>query len=281
MNHDEVKRHALGNPGLPRAVRLNVFLAHANVASRRQADQLIASGQVQVNGQIVKTLGTKVDPRHDKIQVNGKSVAAAPAAFEYYLLYKPRGVLSTTADDRGRKTVRQLVPSSQRLYPVGRLDRDSEGILILTNDGDLTHRITHPSFHVAKTYDVWVRGLVTPTVLEKWRQGGQIVDEKAVRPMQVMMKRQDGHTTYLQVVLHEGRKRQIREVARHFRLTVVRLIRTAFGPLTLGTLQPGQWRTLTPREVTGLRQASAPRTIEHGSTRSAKSNSSTWSQSSR
>ncbi len=234
-------------------MRLQKYLAHAGVASRRAAEIYITAGRVSVNNQTVTELGTKVNPQRDKIFVDGKRVKL-PQQHVYIILNKPRYVLSTTQDGWGdRKTVLDLVDVPARIFPVGRLDFESEGLILLTNDGEIAQRLTHPSFEHEREYEVLVNGTPTKDVLRRWRRGGFEVDGKPVAPMEVSPLRSDA-PGWLRIILKEGRKRHIREVARQLNHPVIILVRVRFGPLKLGNLKPGAWRHLSPREVDMLNQ---------------------------
>ncbi|HMQ52218.1 MAG TPA: pseudouridine synthase [Anaerolineae bacterium] len=232
--------------------RLQKVLAHAGVASRRACETLIEQGQVSVNGRIVTELGVKVDPLRDVITVDGERIARPVKEALYILLNKPRNVLSTVGDERGRKTVLDLVDLPERVYPVGRLDQQSEGLILLTNDGDLTQRLTHPRHHVEKEYHVLVSGRPTTPTMARWREGGIVVDGRPVGPAQVERMKYEGSDTWLRIILTEGRKRQIREVAKTLGHRVRMLRRVRLGPIRLGNLKPGAWRYLTAREVQQL-----------------------------
>jgi len=236
-------------------LRLQKFLAQAGLASRRGAEDLIRQGRVKVNDQLVTRMGVKVDPAKDKISVDEAVINLPKKPHTYLMLNKPRYVLSTTRDEQGRrKTVLDLVKSDARLFPVGRLDYESEGLILLTTDGDLAQKLTHPSCRHEREYHVLVKGDPAPQTLRRWRAGGFVVDGKPVGPMQVERLTNAG-PGWLRVVLREGRKRQIRAVAESLGHPVVNLIRVRFGPLKLGKLKPGAWRPLTPREVDMLRRS--------------------------
>src|SRR5512135_212092 len=196
--------------------RLNKFLAHAGVCSRREADRFIAEGRVRVNGRVVEELGTKVDPARDKVEVNGRYVNAGPgeagAAPLYILLYKPAGPVVTVKDPFGRPTVMDLLPRlPTRVYPVGRLDADSEGALLLTNDGELAHRLMHPRFGVGKVYEVRVEGEPSEEDLEKLRKG-VFLEGRRTAPARVKIVRASARRALLALEIHEGRKREIRKM---------------------------------------------------------------------
>ncbi|NLG68331.1 MAG: rRNA pseudouridine synthase [Firmicutes bacterium] len=242
-------------------VRLHKWLAQAGVASRRASEALIRQGRVAVNGQTVTAMGWSIDPGRDRVTVDGRPVAPPPGAGEmvYILLHKPRGLVSTARDERGRPTVVDWVRSrggpGVRLFPVGRVDLDSEGLLLLTNDGELAYALTHPSRQVPKTYRVTVRGAITDEALQRLRQGVELEDGRA-RASSLRLIRRSPDGGELAITLHEGRKRQVRRMCQSVGLTVRRLVRVRLGPLDLGTLAPGQWRYLGPDEVARLRRAS-------------------------
>jgi len=233
--------------------RLHKVMARAGVASRRKCEELIAAGRVTVNGEVISTPGRQVDPTRDHIEVDGKPIAAV-AEHSYVLLYKPAGYLSTVHDPQGRPTVLDLVHVPQRLYPVGRLDLTSDGLLLLTDDGDLAQRLTHPSYEHEKEYEAWVDGQPTPHTLERLCQGIELEDG-FTWPAQVTVLRQERGGTWLRLVIHEGRKHQLRRMCEAVGHPVRRLIRVRMGPLTLAGLLPGQYRALTKAEVAQLRES--------------------------
>lgn len=232
--------------------RLQKVLAHAGVASRRRAEEMIAEGRVKVNGEVVTQMGTKVNPRRDVIQVDGQTVGK-PERPVYLLLNKPRGVLSAARDVRGRKTVVNLVQSRSRLYPVGRLDLDSEGLMLLTNDGALALRLAHPRYEHEKEYRVLVAGTPDEEALARLR-GGVGLEGGRTRRARVEVERASEGGTWLRIVLREGRKRQIRRMVEAVGYRVVRLIRVRMGPLRLGDLAPGAYRPLTRGELAAIRR---------------------------
>lgn len=243
------------------AERLQKILSQWGIASRREAEAMIRSGQVQLNGAIAQ-LGDKADPHADIIWVKGQPLSPTQRPEPHYLLlHKPLNVLSTCKDPRNRLTVLDLLPHSlqqgQGLHPVGRLDADSTGALIITNDGQLTCALTHPRHHVPKTYQVVVKGQPNPGSLRQWRQGIVLSGRKTL-PCQVTVEGNGSpKSTQLQIILKEGRNRQIRRVAEHLGHPVQSLHRTAIGPITLGSLLPGQHRPLTSAEVKQLKQLTA------------------------
>ena len=229
--------------------RLQKVLARAGIASRRASEEMIQAGRVTINGQIA-ALGDKVADS-DRIELDGIPVLRDPNLV-HYLLHKPREVVSTASDTENRQTVVDLVPSGIRVYPVGRLDADSEGLIILTNDGDLTHRLTHPSFGVPKEYLVHVEGIPQRSALRSLREGIQLEDGMTA-PAQVSMPDQ----RLLKITIHEGRNRQVRRMCAAIGHPVVRLVRVRIGPVTDSSLTAGSWRELTNEEVRSLYQAAA------------------------
>ena len=232
------------------AERLQKVLASAGIASRRKAEKMIRAGRVQVNGRVVQQMGLRVDGQRDDIRVDGHPISRQKHPV-YLLVNKPRGVVSTVHDERGRPTVVDLVGSDERLYPVGRLDMDSEGLMLLTNDGDLAHVLTHPRFAHEKEYRVLVRGQPTRIEMRELRQGVSL-DDGLARPDRATLLKQDAQGTWLSIVIHEGRKRQIRRMLAAIGHPVVRLVRARMGPLELGQLGPGESRPLTEVEIMAL-----------------------------
>lgn len=228
--------------------RLQKVLARAGVASRRASEELIAGGRVEVNGDVA-ALGRRVDPEVDRIAVDGAPVGVR-SGLVHYLLNKPAGVISAASDPHGRPVATDLVPPEPRVYPVGRLDADSEGLLLLTNDGELTLRLTHPRFGVDKEYLVAIDGTPRPGTLRRLREGIDL-DDGPTAPARVS---QVGPGV-LRIVLHEGRNRQIRRMCAAVGHPVTRLVRTRIGPLRDGSLAPGQWRALEVPEVRALERA--------------------------
>ncbi|MGH9164030.1 MAG: pseudouridine synthase [Acidimicrobiales bacterium] len=231
--------------------RLQKVLSRAGFGSRRACELLIAGGRVTVNG-TVAGLGRRVEAEADKVAVDDIPVGLR-AGLVYYLLNKPRGVVTTAADPQGRPTVVELVPLEPRVFPVGRLDADSEGLLIITNDGELTHRLTHPSFGVEKQYLAEVNGTPTLQVLRRLRDGVEL-DDGPTAPAKVSSVAPNA----LRITIHEGRNRQVRRMCAEVGHPVVRLVRTRIGPLAERGLRPGQWRPLTLAEVRALETAVKP-----------------------
>ncbi len=232
--------------------RLQKILARAGFGSRRNCEELIRQRRVLVNGQIA-ILGQKANPEQDQITVDGQPVRT-DRSFTYIALYKPRGVLSAERDDSGRlRTVRDLVPLPGHLYPVGRLDLKSEGLILLTNDGELANLLTHPRYEHPKEYYVDLEGHPEDEALERWRRG-LFVDGRRTAPADVSVVGRKKDYTRLRIVLREGRKRQIRKIAAQLGYPVRRLIRVRIGPVQLGDLQPEQWRPLSKSELKQLRK---------------------------
>ncbi len=233
--------------------RLQKLLAAAGVASRREAEELIRAGRVAVDGQVVTELWTKVDPDEVTLSVDGKPIALHPEKV-YVLLNKPRGYTSTTQDPHAKRVIVDLVKDiGASLYPVGRLDVDTEGLLILTNDGDFTYKMTHPSHQVPKTYRADVRGLVAEQTAHHLATG-VVLDDGITAPAKVRLIGVNTlrETSVIELTIHEGRKRQIRRMLDTVGHPVIRLTRIKLGNLTVGDLRPGEWRFLKPEEVEEL-----------------------------
>ncbi len=235
--------------------RLQKILARAGYGSRRACEELIAARRVRVNGQIVQ-LGGKADPARDQITVDGAPIAGAEPLV-YIALNKPRGVLSAVEAPDPRPTVRDLVPVAGSIYPVGRLDVDSEGLILLTNDGELANRLTHPRYGHEKEYRVLVARHPDPDQLDAWRRGVVLDDGYRTEPAQVSLDEPFGKGAWLRIVLREGRKRQIRETGAQIGLPVVRIVRVRIGSLRLGALKPREWRYLREAEVAALKVGEA------------------------
>ena len=233
-------------------LRLQKVLAQAGLGSRRVCEDLIERRRVRVNGEVA-VLGRRVDPEADVIEVDGAQIGVK-AGLVHYLLNKPAGVITTAADPQGRPTVVDLVPPEPRVFPVGRLDADSEGLLLLTNDGDLTHRLTHPSFGVDKEYLVEVEGEPHRGAVARLREGIDLEDGRTA-PAKVALL----DARLLRITIHEGRNRQVRRMCDAVGYPVLRLVRTRIGPLTDRTLPPGEWRPLTQDEVRALERAAVAR----------------------
>jgi 23S rRNA pseudouridine2605 synthase len=252
--------------------RLQKILAAAGYGSRRSCEELITAGRVTVNGQLAH-LGSKADVQKDQVKLDGKPIKL-PETFRYIAVYKPRGVLSTVSAPDPRPTVRDLVPLEGTLYPVGRLDVDSEGLILLTNDGQLANRLTHPRYEHEKEYRVLVARHPDQKQLTAWRHGVVLEDGYHSAPVQVEVQSNSGKGTWLRVIMKEGRKHQIRETCRQIGLPVVSIIRLRIGSLQLGNLKPNQWRHLTTAEIKALKTPpSARRSNKSTSVRSKRTRS--------
>ena len=228
--------------------RLNKLIAHSGVCSRRKADELISGGKVCVNGKTVTILGTVVDTNRDSITVNAKPLSVEKKI--YILLHKPVGYTTTTKDEHAEKTVLELLPKlSERVYPVGRLDKDTSGLLILTNDGKLSYELTHPKFEMDRIYEATVKNAVNRLTIKKLERGGLEIDDYVTSACRIRIIDRDKTKTTLQVTLREGRKRQIRKMFNLVRHPVIELKRVQFGKLQLGELKTGQCRHITKKEI--------------------------------
>ncbi len=236
-------------------MRLQKFLSRAGVASRREGERLMSQGRVRVNGDLVTELGSRVDPRSDLVEVDGKPVHIRPP--RWIMLNKPRGVVTSRRDHADRPTVYSLLdPSDRSLRYVGRLDRDTEGLLLFTNEGDLQHALLHPSSGVPRRYRTLVRGVPSPRTLERLESGVELEDGVArAHDVRFSGSRRAGRASVLSLVLKEGRKREVRRLLRAVGHPVVRLRRIGFGPLTLKGVAPGEWRALETDEIRALRHA--------------------------
>jgi 23S rRNA pseudouridine2605 synthase len=229
--------------------RLQKVLAQAGLGSRRACEVLIEAGRVEVNGEVA-TLGRRVDPEQDRVTVDGVAIPVRPGLV-YYLLNKPPKVVTTAHDPEGRPTVVDLVPAEPRVFPVGRLDWDTEGIVLLTNDGPLAHGLTHPSQGVPKTYLAEVSGVPGRAALRRLREGVDL-DDGRTAPAKARLAQTTPTGAALEIVVHEGRNRQVRRMCEAVGHPVRRLVRTRFGPLRDQRLAPGQWRPLTQTEIRAL-----------------------------
>ncbi len=229
-------------------VMLQKYLSSCSVASRRKSEQLISEGRVKVNGKVA-SLGARVSSGLDKVTVDGKKIEFRPGNKYYLMLNKPRGFVTTMSDEKGRKCVADLVKDiPERVYPAGRLDRDSEGLLIMTNDGDFANKLTHPSKNIWKTYRVTVRPGLTENQLTELCTG-MAIDGKSTEPARVKVLFQERGRVVLEISIKEGRNRQIRKMCESVGLEVARLKRISTGSLKLGMLRSGKWRNLTPEEI--------------------------------
>lgn len=235
-------------------IRLNKYLSQSGVTSRRDADRLIEKGDVRVNGEVVRTLGTKIDESKDRVEVKGKAVKPEDDSVSI-VLYKPPGYLVTLKDPQQRPTVMGLIRTlKRRVFPVGRLDFDSEGLLLFTDDGELAHRLMHPRYQIQKEYRVEVTGFPEKEALDRLKTG-IVLDGKITAPAEVRLLRQEDRHSFLQIVIHEGRKREVRRMMEAVGHDVLSLKRTRFGSIRLGNLKPGEWRRLEPHEIASLKKS--------------------------
>ncbi len=233
-------------------MRLNKYLAHAGIASRRKCDDLILAGYVKVNGKKVDALGVVIDETKDEVTFKDRKVTLGEE-YIYVLLNKPRGVVTTASDEFKRKTVLDLLAIPERIYPVGRLDYDTTGVLLLTNDGELTNQLLHPGYESEKIYRVLIDKIIKPIDLHKL-QKGIMLDGKMTVPCTIKELRRIDNRSFLEVILHEGRNRQIRRMFEKFGYIVEALNRVSFSGLTLGSLHPGEWRYLNTDEIARLKE---------------------------
>ncbi|MBN2030002.1 rRNA pseudouridine synthase [bacterium] len=231
-------------------MQLNKYLADCGVASRRKANLMIQQGRVDVNQEIVMEMGRVIDTEKDCVFLDGHRLKI-PDHYRYLLMNKPDGVITAVEDDRGRKTVIDMIPYSERVFPVGRLDMDTEGVLLLTNDGELTYRLTHPKFEIEKVYHVWVKGRVRPKSIQKLKEGVIISDQVMVKGTARIIQ-QNAEKTLIEMHIHEGKKRQVKRMMKAVGHPVIHLRRIVFAGLTVDDLQSGTCRELTDREVQSL-----------------------------
>ena len=235
-------------------IRLQKVLADAGIASRRKAEEMILDGRVMVDGRVIRTLGTKINPENSEVMVDGEIILQVKTKI-YLALNKPRGILSTLSDPENRPHLGDLLRDrSERLFHVGRLDKDSEGLLLLTNDGEIAHRATHPSFSLPKNYLLELKGNVSREVADAFRQGVELEDGVAKVDKLTVLAGQPGKTLF-DVVIHDGRNQILRRMAAATGLTVERLIRIGMGPIKLGELTPGKWREIKGAELISLQKA--------------------------
>lgn len=252
---NKLKKTILRKAPTETLVRLNKRLADLGVASRRRADQLILAGRVKINGKVVKELGTKVSIKEKNIEVDGQKTLSHSQNKHYYLFYKPHKVVTTMSDPENRPCVGEYFKDAPvRLYPVGRLDFDSEGLLLMTNDGDIALKLSHPKFEKKKVYWVKVKGRPTLEATRKLKKGIHL-DEGLARAQFIESKKQTHLNSWFTMTLKEGKNRQIRRMWEILGHGVLKLIRVQFGPLHLGTLRPGEVRKLTPQEVEILKKS--------------------------
>ncbi len=233
-------------------IRLNKYLANLGICARRDVKQLLKDKTVTVNGERAKEQGIRIDPEKDDIRIDGKKLEAPKLV--YYLVNKPKGIVSTTSDEFGRANVTSLVPSGQRVYPVGRLDKDTTGLIILTNDGELTNLLTHPRYHVDKVYKLTIAGSLDRYQLRALRRG-VLLDDGITYPAEVTVVSESGGRSIVEMKIHEGRNRQIRRMCETVGANLLELQRITFGPIPLSNLKEGKYRDITPKEIDMLRQS--------------------------
>ncbi len=241
-----------------KTVRLNKFIASAGLASRRGADDLVKQGKVTINGELADSPGIQVDPELDQVEVNGQMIERDSQANDIYImLHKTIETVTTAKDPQGRKTVMDLLPPEivkKRVFPVGRLDFYSEGLLLLTTDGELCNRMTHPKWHLPKIYDVTIRGELSEEEMSVFKAGMYLKGGDLLAPVKIKPIKQIGETTKYEMVLHQGVNRQIRRMFDEFNKTILRLKRVKQGRVELGGLQSGKWRRLSKKELTLLKE---------------------------
>ncbi len=233
--------------------RLQKFLAEAGVASRRKAEELIAAGKIKVNGKVITELGTKIDPKKDEVLYLDKEVSTKEVELVYIMLHKPEGYVTTAKEQFGRPGVMDLIRDVKaRIFPVGRLDYDTSGLLLLTNDGDLTYKLTHPKHDVDKTYIAKLYGTPDDMDLQKFRRG-VVIDGKQTKPAKMQILEKGERQSTVEIIIHEGRNRQVRKMCEAIKHPVAQLKRVATGDLTMGDLPKGKYRHLTQKEVKYLK----------------------------
>jgi 23S rRNA pseudouridine2605 synthase len=233
-------------------MRLNKYLANLGICARRDVKQFLKANNVTVNGEHVREGGVRFDPHKDEVKINGNMIKEPELV--YFLLNKPKGIISTTSDEYGRKNVTALVPKIGKIYPVGRLDKDTTGLILLTNDGELTNLLTHPSFHVDKTYRLTVKETPSKEQLRAMRNG-VLLSDGITSPADVRIISSNNVRTVLEMTIHEGRNRQIRRMCETVGLELLELDRVTFGPLRKGTTPLGKFRELGPDEIVSLKNA--------------------------
>lgn len=231
-------------------VRLNKYLANLGICARRDVKKLLKERVLTVNGERAREQGVRLDPSKDDVRLDGKKLKAPELV--YYLLNKPKGIISTVADEYNRKNVTSFIPTTERIYPVGRLDKDTTGLILLTNDGELTNLLTHPKYHVYKVYRLAISGFATKEQLRAM-QRGVLLDDGITAPAQVKVLGSRDNQSFIEVTLHEGKNRQIRRMCETVGITLLDLERVSFGPIHIGNLKMGKYRTLTMKEIEALK----------------------------
>lgn len=231
--------------------RLQKYMARCGVASRRKCEEIISEGRVSVNGKLVKEI-IMVDEKTDVVRVDGKVIGLADK-YVYIMLNKPVGIITSARDQFGRKTVTEIINIKERVYPVGRLDYDTSGLLLLTNDGDITYKMTHPSHEIEKVYSARIKGIPTNEELERFKKGLRI-EEYTTAPADIKLLSQYENSSLAQITIHEGRNRQVRKMCSAINHPVIELKRIRMGKIEIGDLKPGEWRNLTKAEIEYLKE---------------------------
>ena len=234
--------------------RLDKYLSRLGICSRRNVGKLLKEKNVMVNGTPATEPGLRIDPGKDAINLDGKRIKTPRLV--YYLVNKPKGIVSTVSDEMGRTNVTALIPAAERIFPVGRLDKDTTGLLLLTNDGELTNLLTHPRYQVHKVYRLKIKGKINQPQLRSLRNGVRLHDGKTA-PAEVSIVKEGYSFSYLEITLHEGKNRQIRRMCEAVRINLLELSRIQFGPISIGTIKEGAYRELTDAEVDDLRKTAA------------------------
>lgn len=232
--------------------RLDKYLSNLGLASRRSIKKLLKEEMLTINGDRVRESGTRIDAAKDDIRLNGEKILQPKT--QYYILNKPKGIISTTSDERGRLDVTSFIPTKHRIYPVGRLDKDTTGLILLTNDGELTHKLIHPKYHVPKIYRLTIEGRMEKDQLNAFRKG-VILEDGITAPAEVTIIEDSYQKSLIEVTLHEGKNRQIRRMCEIVGINLLQLERIKFGPISIGNLKSGKYRELSDKEVEELRLA--------------------------
>ncbi|NLK64812.1 MAG: rRNA pseudouridine synthase [Tissierellia bacterium] len=232
--------------------RLQKYIARCGIASRRKAEEMILQGKVKVNGRIVRELGSKIIPGKDVVTVNNKRIYEKEK-YIYIKLYKPEGYVTTVKDQFNRKTVIDLISIKERIYPVGRLDYDTSGLLLLTDDGDLANKLMHPKYRIYKTYNAEIKGSLSNDSINLLRTG-LLIDGYKTAPAKVKLLKQSQNNSYVEISIHEGKNRQVRKMFEAVGHKVVKLKRISFGNIVLGNMKPGEWKYLTDEEVRFIKE---------------------------
>jgi pseudouridine synthase len=232
--------------------RLHKYLARCGIASRRKAEELILQGQVKVNGIVVNELGSKIDPEQDTVTIKGKKVNEKEK-YTYIKLYKPEGYVTTVKDQFNRKTVMDLINIKERIFPIGRLDYNTSGLLLLTDDGNLANKLMHPKYRIYKTYEAEISGRVSKDSLDLLRSG-VIIDGYKTAPARVKILKEFQNTSIVQISIHEGKNRQVRKMFETVGHKVIKLKRISFGNIDLSNMKPGEWKYLTHHEIKYLKE---------------------------